>query len=42
VINERVTGIPGVLEHSLFYNMAHRAIVAGADGVKQYSRSGLI
>jgi ribose 5-phosphate isomerase A len=42
VINERVIGIPGVLEHSLFYNMAHRAIVAGADGVKQYSRSGLI
>jgi ribose 5-phosphate isomerase A len=42
VINERVIGIPGVLEHSLFYNMAHRAIVAGPDGVKQYSRSGLL
>jgi len=40
VINDRVTGIPGILEHSLFYNLAHRAIVAGPDGVRQYSRSG--
>ena len=42
VINDRVTGIPGILEHSLFYNLAHRAIVAGPEGVRQYSRSGEI
>jgi ribose 5-phosphate isomerase A len=40
MINDRMTGIPGILEHSLFYNLAHRAIVAGADGVRYYSRSG--
>jgi ribose 5-phosphate isomerase A len=40
VINDRLLGIPGILEHSLFYNLAHRAIVAGPDGIKQYSRSG--
>jgi ribose 5-phosphate isomerase A len=42
VINDRLLGIPGILEHSLFYNLAHRAIVAGPDGVKQYSRSGML
>jgi ribose 5-phosphate isomerase A len=40
VINDRLLGIPGILEHSLFYNLAHRAIVAGPDGIKQYLRSG--
>jgi ribose 5-phosphate isomerase A len=40
VINDRLLGIPGILEHSLFYNLAHRAIVAGPDGIRQYSRSG--
>ena len=40
VINDRLLGIPGILEHSLFYNLAHRAIVAGPDGIKQYARSG--
>lgn len=40
VINDRLLGIPGILEHSLFYNLAHRAIVAGPNGIKQYSRSG--
>jgi ribose 5-phosphate isomerase A len=40
VINDRLLGIPGILEHSLFYNLAHQAIVAGPDGIKQYSRSG--
>jgi ribose 5-phosphate isomerase A len=40
VINDRLTGMPGILEHSLFYNLAHRAIVAGPNGIKQYSRSG--
>jgi ribose 5-phosphate isomerase A len=42
VINDRLLGIPGILEHSLFYNLAHRAIVAGPDGIKHYSRSGEI
>jgi ribose 5-phosphate isomerase A len=42
VINDRLLGIPGILEHSLFYNLAHRAIVAGPDGIKQYSRSGVL
>jgi ribose 5-phosphate isomerase A len=40
VINDRMAGIPGVLEHSLFYNLAQRAIVAGPDGIKYYTRSG--
>jgi len=42
VINDRLPGIPGILEHSLFYNLAQRAIVAGPEGIKQYSRSGEI
>lgn len=42
VINDRLQGIPGILEHSLFYNLAHRAIVAGPQGVQYYSRSGLL
>ena len=42
VINDRLLGIPGILEHSLFYNLAHRAIVAGPDGIRQYSRSGAL
>jgi ribose 5-phosphate isomerase A len=42
IINDRLIAIPGILEHSLFYNLAHRAIVAGPDGIKQYSRSGEI
>ncbi len=40
VINDRLYAIPGILEHSLFYNLAHRAIVAGPEGIRQYSRSG--
>ena len=40
VINDRMAGIPGVLEHSLFYNLAQRAIVAGPDGVQYFTRSG--
>jgi ribose 5-phosphate isomerase A len=42
IINDRLIAIPGILEHSLFYNLAHRAIVAGPEGIKQYSRSGEI
>ena len=34
MLNDRVTGIPGILEHSLFFNMAQRAVVAGPDGVE--------
>lgn len=40
VINDRMAGIPGVLEHSLFYNLAQRAIVAGPDGIQYFTRSG--
>jgi ribose 5-phosphate isomerase A len=40
VINDRMAGIPGVLEHSLFYNLAQRAIIAGPDGIRYYTRSG--
>lgn len=38
MINDRITSIPGILEHSLFYNMAHAAIVAGPDGIRHYSK----
>jgi ribose 5-phosphate isomerase A len=38
VINERMIGIPGILEHSLFYNLAQRAIVAGPEGVRYYTK----
>lgn len=34
MVNEKVKGIPGVLEHSLFFNIAHLAIVAGPGGTK--------
>jgi ribose 5-phosphate isomerase A len=34
MVNEKVKGIPGVLEHSLFFNIAHLAIVAGPEGIK--------
>ena len=40
VINDRMAGIAGVLEHSLFYNLAQRAIVAGPDGIRYFTRSG--
>ena len=40
VINDRMAGIPGVLEHSLFYNLAQRAIVAGPEGIQYFTRSG--
>ncbi|HWK04202.1 MAG TPA: ribose 5-phosphate isomerase A [Puia sp.] len=32
LLNEKVGMLPGVLEHSLFYGMAHKAIVAGDKG----------
>jgi ribose 5-phosphate isomerase A len=34
MLNERVIAITGILEHSLFYNMAHRAVIAGPDGIQ--------
>lgn len=34
MLNERVIAIPGILEHSLFYNMSHLAITAGPEGVQ--------
>jgi ribose 5-phosphate isomerase A len=34
LVNEKVTAIPGVLEHSLFVNLARLAMVAGPDGIK--------
>jgi ribose 5-phosphate isomerase A len=33
-LNYKVLGIAGVLEHSLFYNMAHKAVIAGPFGLK--------
>lgn len=33
-VNENVIRIPGVLEHSLFFNIARLGIIAGADGIK--------
>lgn len=38
MLNERVIAIPGILEHSLFYNMAHQAITAGPDGIQIYTK----
>jgi len=36
ILNERVLAIPGILDHSLFYNMSHRAITAGPGGIQIY------
>lgn len=38
ILNERVLAIPGILEHSLFYNMSHRAITAGPQGLQNYTK----
>ncbi len=38
MLNERVIAIPGVLEHSLFYNLAHRAVIAGPDGIQTLTK----
>lgn len=38
MLNERVIAIPGILEHSLFYNMCNRAITAGAEGLQTYTK----
>jgi len=34
LLNEKIKGIPGVLEHSLFVNIARLALVAGQGGIK--------
>jgi len=34
LVNDKVIQIPGVLEHSLFFNIAQLGIIAGADGIK--------
>jgi ribose 5-phosphate isomerase A len=33
-VNAQVIGITGVLEHSLFFGIAHKAIIAGPEGIK--------
>jgi ribose 5-phosphate isomerase A len=38
ILNDRVTGLAGVLEHSLFFNMAHKAITAGPEGIQLYTK----
>ena len=38
LLNERVIAIPGILEHSLFFNMAHRAVTAGPGGIQVYTK----
>lgn len=38
LLNERVISIPGILEHSLFFNMAHRAVTAGPEGIRVYTK----
>ncbi|MCW3115960.1 MAG: rpiA [Chitinophagaceae bacterium] len=37
-INSKVSGIAGVLEHSLFYDMADKAVIAGPAGIKIITR----
>jgi ribose 5-phosphate isomerase A len=34
LVNEKLIRIPGVLEHSLFFNIARLGIIAGAGGIK--------
>jgi ribose 5-phosphate isomerase A len=38
MLNDRVTSIPGILEHSLFFNMAHKAVIAGPAGIEICSK----
>jgi ribose 5-phosphate isomerase A len=33
-LNTKVKMVPGIVEHSLFYGMATKAIIAGEDGIK--------
>lgn len=34
MLNDRVTSIPGILEHSLFFNLATKAVIAGPQGIE--------
>ncbi|HEY4061045.1 MAG TPA: ribose 5-phosphate isomerase A [Puia sp.] len=34
LLNERLISISGILEHSLFFNMAHKAVIAGPGGIE--------
>jgi ribose 5-phosphate isomerase len=38
MLNERVIAIPGILEHSLFFNMSHQAITAGPEGIEIFTK----
>lgn len=38
-LNTHVKMIPGVVEHSLFYRMASKAIIAGPEGIRTINRS---
>jgi ribose 5-phosphate isomerase A len=38
-LNSLIKGITGVVETSLFYNLAHKAIIAGKDGIKIIEKS---
>jgi ribose 5-phosphate isomerase A len=40
MINDRMISIAGILEHSLFYNLANKAIVAGPEGIQHFSKMG--
>lgn len=38
MLNERMIAIPGVLGHSLFYNMSSQAITAGPEGIQIFTK----
>lgn len=38
VLAEALSGIPGVVEHGLFIDLAEQAVIAGADGIQTMSR----
>jgi ribose 5-phosphate isomerase A len=38
MLNDRVASIPGIVGHSLFFNMAHKAVIAGPQGIEICSK----
>lgn len=38
MLNDRVKSIAGILEHSLFFNMAHKAVISGPQGIEICSK----
>ncbi|WP_276088196.1 ribose 5-phosphate isomerase A [Pedobacter sp. JY14-1] len=40
-LNIKIKMIPGIVEHSLFYNLASLAIIAGPDGIRELTRAQL-